>query len=196
MSGGRATFTSKNTERVWALFQSKDRERALRAFWRTVRKVDGEGCWERWRSRRPARYQYRKFLGTQQHRVSWLIHFGPIPPGLYVCHKCDNHPCVRPDHLFLGTPGQNVVDSYTKRDRSVIPGAPNSMAAEPILEAMRKHGTFAGAARELRVTETSLVAGVKRLGLQVRADALRSELSRKTARKKSGPAAPAKGGRS
>ena len=48
------------------------------------------------------------------HRVSWQIHHGPIPNGMCVLHHCDNPPCVRPEHLFLGTKRDNALDSINK----------------------------------------------------------------------------------
>jgi len=47
-------------------------------------------------------------------RVSWELHNGPIPKGMNVLHRCDNPACVRPDHLFLGTIGDNNRDRYAK----------------------------------------------------------------------------------
>jgi hypothetical protein len=32
-----------------------------------------------------------------------------------VLHRCDNPPCCRPDHLFLGTQRDNVRDMFAKR---------------------------------------------------------------------------------
>lgn len=44
------------------------------------------------------------------HRVVWEEERGPIPPGMCVCHHCDNPPCINIDHLFLGTIGDNNRD--------------------------------------------------------------------------------------
>lgn len=48
------------------------------------------------------------------HRVSYELFYGKIPNGLYICHKCDNPPCVNPKHLFLCTQKENVYDAIKK----------------------------------------------------------------------------------
>jgi hypothetical protein len=48
------------------------------------------------------------------HRVSYELHVGSIPKGFDVCHRCDITTCVNPNHLFVGTAKDNVLDAVAK----------------------------------------------------------------------------------
>lgn len=52
--------------------------------------------------------------GQLAHRVAWTLLVGPIPAGADVLHRCDNPPCVNPDHLFLGDDFINQQDRVSK----------------------------------------------------------------------------------
>jgi len=54
----------------------------------------------------------KRYVAT--HRRLWELIKGEIPEGLYVCHTCDNKRCVNIDHLFLGTPKDNITDMVNK----------------------------------------------------------------------------------
>jgi hypothetical protein len=81
-------------------------------------KVDKSGeCWT-WTAYRNAN-GYGEVRASKKlwlaHRFAWHLEHGEIPDGLNVLHSCDNPPCVRPLHLFLGTQLDNVKDCVQKR---------------------------------------------------------------------------------
>lgn len=58
-------------------------------------------------------------------RLSWsLAHRRPWPAGMLACHRCDNPPCVRPDHLWPGSAHENALDRARKRRQRLQPDAP------------------------------------------------------------------------
>jgi hypothetical protein len=48
------------------------------------------------------------------HLVALKLDGRPVPRGMYGCHTCDNPSCVRPDHLYPGTPTQNMQDAISR----------------------------------------------------------------------------------
>lgn len=81
---------------------------------RTV--VTENGCVEWTATRNKLGYGTTKVAGKSKlaHRLSYERSVGPIPEGLCVLHRCDNPPCINPDHLFLGTRYDNTQDMINK----------------------------------------------------------------------------------
>jgi hypothetical protein len=103
------------------------------------------GCWiwlkaRRWNGYGVIRHQHKVWSA---HRLVYEIANGAsVPPNIDVCHKCDVPSCVNPDHLFVGTRGDNMRDC-AKKGRICIPNLrgeqlPQAKLTEDFVRAIRK----------------------------------------------------------
>lgn len=103
--------------------------RIAKPFWDRVDKTTGNGPWGNcwiWTGGKVGGYGSVRFRGIMQksHRVAWIITNGEIGNNDHVLHRCDNPPCCNPDHLFLGTNHDNVLDRHKKgRSKNVFTSA-------------------------------------------------------------------------
>lgn len=142
-------------------------------FWERVKVADG--CWE-WQARLDengyGRFSVdgsglRAASNFCAHRMSYLLTFGFFDEELDVLHRCDNPPCVNPDHLFLGTHTDNMRDMFAKGRRISAQGSRVGTAkltedqVVAILNQHRQGRTGVSLAREYQVS-TSMVSHIVR----------------------------------
>lgn len=108
-------------------------------------KVMPNGCWEWSGTRNDAGYGRLWINGRseQAHRVAFRMAKGEIPEGMLVCHKCDNPPCIRPKHLFIGTYKDNLDDMMRKGRGNFASGERNGTKTKPERVARGKRHAFA-----------------------------------------------------
>ena len=92
-------------------------DKHITRFWHKVDvDLNNNACWK-WNAYTD-KYGYGRFslgrITAQAHRVAYIINRGDIPDGMQILHKCDNPPCVNPNHLFSGTNLDNVNDKVRK----------------------------------------------------------------------------------
>lgn len=95
-------------------------------FWERVSRGESDECWQWTGTKIPKGYGKISSGGHAgqtllTHRVAWVLTNGPIPDGLFVCHRCDNPSCVNPHHLFLGTASDNMQDMHQKGRKGAGP---------------------------------------------------------------------------
>lgn len=134
---------------TWMWRRYTDEER----FWFQVSKADDCWLWRQGRDQDGYGVFVAKHNGvsfTRAHRYSFALHTGQtIPNGMHICHTCDTPSCVRPDHLFLGTPKENQQDKWAKGRANLAFGENHREAiltedqAKAILNDPRPHSQIA-----------------------------------------------------
>ena len=95
----------------------------MRRIWDKIKLGNADECWEWEGYRKPDQPYGLLFDGKKYyyaHRLAYEYFNGPIPDGLFVCHKCNNPPCCNPHHLYAGTAKDNMRDKSERFKRGEL----------------------------------------------------------------------------
>ena len=123
-------------------------------FWSLLRRgSEPDSCWTWPRSCVTDGYGAIQVRGRrwQTHRYAWTLINGPIPAGKEICHRCDNPPCCRPDHLFAATHADNNRDCQRKERRPPVIGERNPMAKLSETEVLKIREMYAHGISQKRI---------------------------------------------
>lgn len=115
------------------------------------------------------------FIAEMAHRASWIIHRGPIPDGLFVCHKCDVPACVNPEHLFLGTPAENSLDRVRKGRTRNRPSVRTFLDEQKVRDILKCEIPIRAYARRYGVSKSAIEAIYRERNWRYISDAVASE---------------------
>jgi len=131
---------------------------AVDSFWGKMKVGGTSECWE-WQGSKDA-FGYGTCNITHQsgtkraHRVAFILTFGEIPEGIWVCHKCDNPGCANPHHMFLGTPAMNNLDRDRKGRHKTLCGEEHWSQKKPhLIRRGERHWTRFKEARRVKGDE-------------------------------------------
>ena len=138
--------------------KDKNRPSIEEKFWSLV--TISDGCWL-WQGggRDKDGYGLMEYQGKMLRAtaLSLSIDGRPVPKGQYACHTCDNPPCVRPDHLYPGTPTQNMADAIARGRLRVGEQCHQAKLTEKDVRAIREaRGTHAEIAVEYGVSDSTV----------------------------------------
>jgi hypothetical protein len=132
-------------------------------FWLQVRKSDD--CWI-WIGAKD-RDGYGIFKGdcngvtyNKAHRFSYVLHNGEVG-RLSVLHRCDNPPCVNPDHLFAGTTADNMRDKIQKGRARAARGeeaGPSKLTEDDVLAILNDPRPYASIAADHGVASSTIAS--------------------------------------
>lgn len=137
----------------------------MERFWNKAKKT--KRCWEWSAAKTKYGYGWFSYKGSPKlaHRVAWILTYGEIPANKFICHRCDNTLCIRPDHLFVGDHKDNMADMVKKgrhADLRGIRGPKVILNEKQVKEIRKRYVPIMSLAKEYGVSKGCITAIIYR----------------------------------